>query len=158
MCVLFRRVLVGALLTFRGLKALAQLGRIREAAETLQFLLLLQHVEHNRGQQQGTLSRFVSDDPALSLSLIHADVIAHRAIESVGDATESGECTTTADTRELASNCVYLSNPARAKVKKIHSPFATSSALKGGKWLIGPCVHEACLHSASVVGATEPTL
>jgi hypothetical protein len=25
-------------------------------------------VEHNRGQQQGTLSRFVSDDPALSFS------------------------------------------------------------------------------------------
>lgn len=76
-------------LYFTAAKSLAQLGRIREAAETLQFLLLLQHVEHNRGQQQ----------------------------ESVGgDAVESGECTTTADTRELASNCVYLSNPARAKL------------------------------------------
>ncbi len=126
--VLFRRALVGELITFRGLEALAQLGRIREAAETLQFLLLLQHVEHNRGQQQGALFRFTSADDVPIIDLVH------RAIESVGgDAVESVECTTTADTRELASNCVYLSNPARAKVKKIHSPFATSSALKGGK-------------------------
>jgi hypothetical protein len=81
-CALFasfsRVIVLGWQAMTHSAAALAQLGRIREAAETLQFLLLLQHVEHHRGQEHGPIIVAIAATCSISLYLVLGGVPSSR--------------------------------------------------------------------------------